>query len=114
MFGYSISALALTTVLATATANAHAALLKRCGGCSGLYGGYGGLYGGYSGLYGGYNGQYGGYGGFGFPFASSVTTDFDRNANRAHFNDDTLYVNNVNANVANDNVHAFTNANVVA
>ncbi|KAJ1998816.1 hypothetical protein GGI04_004839 [Coemansia thaxteri] len=100
MFGYSISALALTTVLATATANAHAALLKRCGGCSGLYGGY--------------NGQYGGYGGFGFPFASSVTTDFDRNANRAHFNDDTLYVNNVNANVANDNVHAFTNANVVA
>ncbi|KAJ2461745.1 hypothetical protein GGI02_005626 [Coemansia sp. RSA 2322] len=100
MFGYSISALALTTVLATATANAHAALLKRCGGCSGLYGGYGGLY--------------GGYGGFGFPFASSVTTDFDRNANRAHFNDDTLYVNNVNANVANDNVHAFTNANVVA
>ncbi|KAJ2323443.1 hypothetical protein GGH92_010910, partial [Coemansia sp. RSA 2673] len=44
--------------------------------------------------YGGYGGLYGGYGGFGFPFASSLTTDFDRNTNRANFNDNTLYVNN--------------------
>ncbi|KAJ2004437.1 hypothetical protein H4R26_002507 [Coemansia thaxteri] len=100
MFGYSISALALTAVLAAASVNAHAVPVKRCGVCGGLYGGYGGLY--------------GGYGGFGFPFASSFTSDFDRNTNRANFNDDTLYANNVNANAANDNVHAFTNANVVA
>ncbi|KAJ2462237.1 hypothetical protein GGI02_005508 [Coemansia sp. RSA 2322] len=103
MLGYSTSALALTAVLAAASVNAHAVPVKRCGGCGSLYGGYGG-----------YGGLYGGYGGFGFPFASSLTTDFDRNTNRANFNDDTLFVNNVNANTANDNVHAFTNANVVA
>ncbi|KAJ1920003.1 hypothetical protein GGI09_004566 [Coemansia sp. S100] len=92
----------------------RAALTKRCGSCGG-YGGCGcgcGGYGGYGG-YGSYGG-YGGYGGYGYPFVSSFTSDFDRNSNRANFNENTLYANNVNANAASDNVHAFTNANVIA
>ncbi|KAJ2487297.1 hypothetical protein IWW37_005296 [Coemansia sp. RSA 2050] len=59
-------------------------------------------------------GVYGGYGSFGFPFAVSFASDFDRNSNRAHFNENTFYANNVHANAANDNVHAFTNAAVIA
>ncbi|KAJ2692744.1 hypothetical protein H4218_006280, partial [Coemansia sp. IMI 209128] len=42
-------------------------------------------------------------GGYGFPFAASLTNDFDRNSNRAQFNENTLFINNVNANAANDN-----------
>ncbi|KAJ2897888.1 hypothetical protein GGI21_002489 [Coemansia aciculifera] len=91
----------------------HTAHFKRCGGC-----GFGGCgcgctcdcgYGGF----GGYGG-YGGLGGYGYPFITSVTSDFDRNFNAANFNSNTLYANNVNANAVNDNVHAFNNANVVA
>ncbi|KAJ2460052.1 hypothetical protein GGI02_005803 [Coemansia sp. RSA 2322] len=100
MLGYSISALALIAAFAAINANAHVVPLKRCGSCGGLYGGYGG--------------GYGGYGGFGFPFATSFTSDFDRNSNAANFNGFTLYANNVNADTASDNVHAFTNANVAA
>ncbi|KAJ2487210.1 hypothetical protein IWW37_005332 [Coemansia sp. RSA 2050] len=109
MFARTVSALALVAAcLATALPNqpagAQPALAKRCGGCGG-YGGYGGC--------GGYGG-YGGYGGFGFPFAASFTNDFDRNSNRACFNEDTLYANNVHANAACDSVHAFNNANIIA
>ncbi|KAJ1998882.1 hypothetical protein H4R26_005287 [Coemansia thaxteri] len=132
MFGYSVPALALVVIYAAVAAGAlphqaaghvetrstssdvQATLLKRCGcGSCGFFGGCSG-FGGCGGLYRRQAGLYGRYGGFFFPFASSVTTDFDRNANRANFNDNTLYVNNVNANVANDNAHAFTKANVVA
>ncbi|KAJ2060338.1 hypothetical protein GGI17_003787 [Coemansia sp. S146] len=122
MFANTISTVSLLTFALLATAaNAHpqpqahagGVFVKRCGGCGG-YGGFGG-YGGYGGIggYGGYGGI-GGYGGYGFPFVSSFTSDFDRNSNCANFNENTLYVNNVNANAANDNVHAFTNANVIA
>ncbi|KAJ2657311.1 hypothetical protein IW148_005255 [Coemansia sp. RSA 1199] len=53
--------------------------------------------------------------GFGFfPFASSFTNQFDANNNFAHFNDDTLYINDKDATVANNNVHSFNNANVIA
>ncbi|KAJ2383366.1 hypothetical protein H4S02_005334 [Coemansia sp. RSA 2611] len=55
-----------------------------------------------------------GYGGIGFPFASSFTNAFNANNNFAHFNDDTLYVNDKDATTANNNVNTFTNANVVA
>ncbi|KAJ2777224.1 hypothetical protein H4R18_005252 [Coemansia javaensis] len=110
------------TILALAAASAAAAApvvhaapgahLHRRWGCgTGVfpYGGFGGVY-----PYGGYGGFGGyGYGGF-FPFASSVTNDFGANSNFAHFNDDTLYVNNQDATVANNNVHSFNNANVVA
>ncbi|KAJ2698836.1 hypothetical protein H4218_003031 [Coemansia sp. IMI 209128] len=65
------------------------------------------------GMYGGY-GSYGGYGGFGFPFAASFTSDFDRNSNRAHFNENTFYSNNLHANAASDNVHSFNHANIIA
>ncbi|KAJ2824463.1 hypothetical protein GGI24_003400, partial [Coemansia furcata] len=86
-------------------AHATGVFAKRCGGCG--YSDFGG-YGGYGVL-----GGYGGYGGFGFPFVSSVTNDVDANANFANFNDNTLYTNNVNANAANENFHAFNNANVI-
>ncbi|KAJ2094670.1 hypothetical protein GGI16_005465 [Coemansia sp. S142-1] len=107
MFARTISTLALAAICSVAAlpnqpAGTLAAPTKRCGGC----GGYGG-YGGYSG--------YGGYGGYGgYPFVSSFTSDFDRNSNRANFNENTLYVNNANANAASDNGHAFTNANIIA
>ncbi|KAJ2034772.1 hypothetical protein GGI03_000774 [Coemansia sp. RSA 2337] len=106
MLARTISTLALATIYSAAAlpnqpAGTHAAPTKRCGVCGG-YGGYG--------AYGGY----GGYGGYGYPFVSSFTSDFDRNSNRANFNENTLYVNNVNANAASDNVHAFTNANIIA
>ncbi|KAJ2834877.1 hypothetical protein GGI24_000164 [Coemansia furcata] len=101
----------LAFALLAATANAHpqpqsqvhasSAIVKRCGGCGG-YGGHGGY------------GGYGGYGGFGFPFVASATNELDANANFANFNENTLYTNNVNANAANNNVHAFNNANIVA
>ncbi|KAJ2833951.1 hypothetical protein GGI24_000640 [Coemansia furcata] len=126
MFARAISTLTLAAIyVATATAAAlphqpaathlkardaqtgpHATLIKRCG-CGG-YGGCGCGFGGF-----GSNGGYGGYGGFGFPFVSSVTNDFDRCSSCANFNENTLYANNVNANAANDNVHAFNNANVI-
>ncbi|KAJ2740879.1 hypothetical protein GGI20_005564 [Coemansia sp. BCRC 34301] len=111
MFARTISTLALAAVYASATsasalqyqpADSHAALPKRCGGC----GGYGGI------------GGYGGFGGFGgcgfFPFASSVTNDFDRCSNCANFNEHTLFTNNKCANCANDNVHCCNSANVIA
>ncbi|KAJ1914366.1 hypothetical protein LPJ71_002318, partial [Coemansia sp. S17] len=62
------------------------------------------------GRYGAYGG-YGAYGRFGFPNVVSVTNDVNRNSNRANYHENTLYANNVNANAASDNVHAFTNAN---
>ncbi|KAJ2886227.1 hypothetical protein H4R27_000798 [Coemansia aciculifera] len=136
MIAYTISTFALAAIYATATtaaalphrpvdthleardvlAGSRAVLTKRCGGCGGCgswggcgCGSYGGGFGGYGGI-----GGIGGYGGYGFPFASSFTNNFDRNSNRANFNENTLYANNVNANAASDNVHAFTNANVIA
>ncbi|KAJ1819909.1 hypothetical protein LPJ60_003504 [Coemansia sp. RSA 2675] len=90
----------LTFALLATTANAHPqpqphAHVKRWNGY-GMYGGYGG------------------YGGFGLPFAASFTNDFDRNSDCAHFNENTVYSNNVNANAASDNVHAFNHANIIA
>ncbi|KAJ2800468.1 hypothetical protein H4R21_003167 [Coemansia helicoidea] len=56
-----------------------------------------------------------GYGGWGFfPYAASSTNAFNANSNFAHFNDDTLYVNNKDATAANGNVNTFNQANVVA
>ncbi|KAJ2828409.1 hypothetical protein GGI24_002396 [Coemansia furcata] len=115
MFARTISVLALATICSAAAlphqpAGTQVALSKRCGGCSG-YGGYG-RFGGI-GVLGGYGG-YGGYGGFGFPFVASATNEFDANANCANFNENTLYANNVNANAASNNIHAFNNANVIA
>ncbi|KAJ2878139.1 hypothetical protein H4R27_005938 [Coemansia aciculifera] len=136
MTAYTISTFALAAIYATAVtatalpyqpadthlqardvlAGSRAVLTKRCGsfggcgGCGGCgCGGYGGGFGGYGGI-----GGIGGYGGYGFPFVSSFTSDFDRNSNRANFNENTLYANNVNANAASDNVHAFNNANIIA
>ncbi|KAJ2802763.1 hypothetical protein H4R21_002296 [Coemansia helicoidea] len=55
------------------------------------------------------------YGGWGFfPYAASSTNAFNANSNFAHFNDDTLYVNNKDATTANSNVNTFNQANVVA
>ncbi|KAJ2498684.1 hypothetical protein GGH96_004116 [Coemansia sp. RSA 1972] len=52
--------------------------------------------------------------GFGFfPFATSFTNQFGANNNFAHFNDDTLYVNDKDATVANNNVHNFNNVNTI-
>ncbi|KAJ2340004.1 hypothetical protein GGH92_006461 [Coemansia sp. RSA 2673] len=113
MLARTISTLALTTIYSVAAlpnqpAGTHAVPTKRCDGC----GGYG-VYGGYRG-YGAYGG-YGGYGRYGgYPFVSSFTSNFDLNSNCANFNKNTLYVNNVNANTASDNVHTFTNANIIA
>ncbi|KAJ2332586.1 hypothetical protein GGI00_002720 [Coemansia sp. RSA 2681] len=129
MFACTVSTLALAIIYATATtaaaiprqptttqlearsvpSDARASLPKRCSGCS--YVGCGGCGG--CGGYGGYGG-YGGCGGCGFPFVSSFTNEFDRNSNRANFNENTLYANNVNANAASDNIHPFTNSNVIA
>ncbi|KAJ2805438.1 hypothetical protein H4S07_004021, partial [Coemansia furcata] len=93
MFARTISVLTLAAIYSVAAlphqpTGTYVALSKRCGGC-------------------------GGYRGFGFPFVSSVTNDVDANANFANFNENTLYANNVNANAANKNVHAFNNANVI-
>ncbi|KAJ1936022.1 hypothetical protein FBU59_005191 [Linderina macrospora] len=54
---------------------------------------------------------YGGYGGWGwqFPFVSVFNNEFDRASNRANFNENTLYANNINANQANNAVHSNTN-----
>ncbi|KAJ2506907.1 hypothetical protein IWW47_001357 [Coemansia sp. RSA 2052] len=126
MFARTVPALALAITYATAAtaaviprqptttqlearsvpADARAALPKRCSGCG--YVGCGGC-----GSCGGYGG-YGGCGGCGYPFVSSFTNEFDRNSNRANYNENTLYANNVNANAASDNIHAFTNSNVIA
>ncbi|KAJ2814068.1 hypothetical protein H4S07_000177 [Coemansia furcata] len=111
MFARTISVLALAAIYSVAAlphqpAGTHIALSKRCGGCGG-YGGYGGC-----GGYGNFGG-YGGYGGFGFPFVASATNEFDANSNRANFNENTLYANNVNANAASNNIHAFNNANII-
>ncbi|KAJ2632119.1 hypothetical protein H4R22_001501 [Coemansia sp. RSA 1290] len=51
--------------------------------------------------------------GFRFPFASSFTNAFNANSNFAHFNDDTLYVNDKDATFANKNVNNFNNANTI-
>ncbi|KAJ1656211.1 hypothetical protein GGF38_004620 [Coemansia sp. RSA 25] len=126
MFARTVPALALAIIYATAAtaavipcqptttqlearsvpADARAALPKRCSGCG--YVGCGGC-----GSCGGYGG-YGGCGGCGYPFVSSFTNEFNRNSNRANYNENTLYANNVNANAASDNIHAFTNSNVIA
>ncbi|KAJ1718073.1 hypothetical protein LPJ61_006886 [Coemansia biformis] len=109
----SFAALA-AAVLAAITLTAHAApvadMQKRGDlaysglGCGDL--GYGSL--GYSGL------GYGGFGyGWGIPLASSVTNAFNANSNFANYNDDTLYVNNKDATVANSNVNTFNSANVI-
>ncbi|KAJ2819802.1 hypothetical protein FBU31_005406 [Coemansia sp. 'formosensis'] len=109
MFARTISVLALAAIYSVAAlphqpAGTHVALSKRCGGC----GAYGGGYGSYGGI-----GSYSGYGGFGFPLVASATNEFDANSNRANFNENTLYANNVNANAASNNIHAFNNANVI-
>ncbi|KAJ2021294.1 hypothetical protein H4218_001183 [Coemansia sp. IMI 209128] len=103
MLAHTISALTFVaacsaTALPNQPAGTHLVLPKRCGGC-GWYGGYGG---------------YGGYGDFGFPFSVLFTNDFDRNSNRANFNENTFYSNNVHADAASDNVHSFNNANIIA
>ncbi|KAJ2834130.1 hypothetical protein GGI24_000543 [Coemansia furcata] len=102
MFARIISVLALAAICSAAAlphqpAGTQVALPKRCGGCGG-YGGFGG---------------YSGYGGFGFPFVSSATNELDANTNCANFNENTLYANNVNANAASNNIHAFNNTNVI-
>ncbi|KAJ1734516.1 hypothetical protein LPJ61_001027 [Coemansia biformis] len=74
--------------------------------CDAVGFGYGGL--GYGGL--GYGWGYG----WSLPFASSSINAFNANNNFAHFNDDTLFVNNVDSTVSNSNVNAFNSANVVA
>ncbi|KAJ1787604.1 hypothetical protein LPJ59_005699 [Coemansia sp. RSA 2399] len=51
---------------------------------------------------------------FGFPFASSFTNALNSNFNAANYNDDTLYVNNKDANSVSSNLNTFTNANTVA
>ncbi|KAJ2229506.1 hypothetical protein IWW45_006164 [Coemansia sp. RSA 485] len=51
-------------------------------------------------------------GGF-FPFAFNSVNAFNKDFFAANFNDDTLYVNNKNANVVSDNVNAFNNVNVI-
>ncbi|KAJ2720406.1 hypothetical protein GGI07_004617 [Coemansia sp. Benny D115] len=85
---------------------------RRCGGCGGwgcgLCGGVG-----LGGWNGGWNGGFVG-GGWGFPFASNAVNQFDRNTNCAQCVDNTFFTNNRAANVANDNVHAFNAANVIA
>ncbi|KAJ2303359.1 hypothetical protein IWW55_002964 [Coemansia sp. RSA 2706] len=104
-----ISAAAAALAL-TASANPVPHLARR-GGYGGV--GYGSGYGGYS-PYNSYSYGNFGYGGIGFPFASSFANAFNANNNFAHFNDDTLYVNDKDATTANNNVNTFTNANVVA
>ncbi|KAJ2840934.1 hypothetical protein J3B02_006142 [Coemansia erecta] len=49
-----------------------------------------------------------------FPFAFNNVNAFNRNAFCAHCNDDTLFENHKNANVAANNVNAFNSANVIA
>ncbi|KAJ2510814.1 hypothetical protein H4217_007680 [Coemansia sp. RSA 1939] len=80
-----------------AGADAPGHVHKRCGGCGG-WGGCGGC---------------GGWGGFGIPFASSFTNAVNANANAANFNDNTVYLNNKNANKCCNNLNTFTNANNV-
>ncbi|KAJ2556626.1 hypothetical protein EV175_001879 [Coemansia sp. RSA 1933] len=82
--------------------HANTPVFKRCGGCGG-WGGYGG--------YGGWGGYGGGWGGF--PFASSFTNALNANTNAANYNDDTLFVNNNDANAVNSNLNTFNNANTV-
>ncbi|KAJ2658683.1 hypothetical protein IW148_004559 [Coemansia sp. RSA 1199] len=86
-----VSAAAVLGLAATATANPMPHMVRRCSGCGSWGSGYG----------------------FGIPFASSATNQFGANNNFAHFNDDTLYVNNKDATTANSNVNSFNNANVI-
>ncbi|KAJ2673447.1 hypothetical protein GGI25_004709 [Coemansia spiralis] len=51
---------------------------------------------------------------FGFLYASLFTNTLNANTNAANHNDDTLYVNNQNANILNTNTNVYTNANVTA
>ncbi|KAJ2626591.1 hypothetical protein H4R22_004753 [Coemansia sp. RSA 1290] len=100
----SITSLIAVAGLAVATQtypNPHTHA-RRFVGYSGIGAGYG-----YAGF------PYGGFG-FGFPFASSFTNAFNANNNFAHFNDDTLYVNDKDATVANNNLNTLNNANIVA
>ncbi|KAJ1641729.1 hypothetical protein J3B02_001218, partial [Coemansia erecta] len=48
-----------------------------------------------------------------FPFAFNNVNAFNQNAFASNFNDNTVFQNHKNANVAADNVHAFNNVNVV-
>ncbi|KAJ2618264.1 hypothetical protein EV177_000114 [Coemansia sp. RSA 1804] len=90
--------------VASAVASEH--VHKRCGGCGG-WGGCGGC-GGWG------NGWWGGRGGgFGIPFASSFTNALNTNTNAANFNDNTVYLNNKNANKCCNSLNTFTNANNV-
>ncbi|KAJ1943504.1 hypothetical protein GGF37_002616 [Kickxella alabastrina] len=56
----------------------------------------------------------GGWGWGGSPFAANAVNAFDRDFYAANFNDNTLFVNNQNANVVSDNVHALNTANIIA
>ncbi|KAJ2223131.1 hypothetical protein IW143_001137 [Coemansia sp. RSA 520] len=105
-----VSAAAMLGLVATATANPMPHMAKRCSSCGGWGSGWG------SGINPGFGWGSGfGSSGFGFfPFASSATNQFGANNNFAHFNDDTLYVNNKDAITANSNVNTFNNANVIA
>ncbi|KAJ2613289.1 hypothetical protein H4S08_002295 [Coemansia sp. RSA 1365] len=83
-----------SSLAAPVQAPGTSALSTRCGGC----GGWGGV---------------GGWGGWGFPFASSFTNNLNSNANCAHFNDDTLYINNKDANSVNRNCNACNSASTI-
>ncbi|KAJ2778833.1 hypothetical protein GGI15_004061 [Coemansia interrupta] len=63
----------------------------------------------------GYGSLYGfNYGtGWGFPFAANFANAFNANQYNANYNDDTLYENHQNANVASSNVNAANNANII-
>ncbi|KAJ1662682.1 hypothetical protein IW140_005563 [Coemansia sp. RSA 1813] len=109
----SIAALLASSALSSPVANSgacahpgHAHIARR---------GFGPSYGtGFVPGYGiGYGTGYGGGFGFGFPFASSFTNALNTNFNAANFNDDTLYVNNKDANTVNSNLNTFTNANTI-
>ncbi|KAJ2794965.1 hypothetical protein H4R21_005293 [Coemansia helicoidea] len=110
----ALAAAALAAVALTAQAAPVADLHRRwgTGGCAGV--GYGGWGYGVPG-YGGWGYGVPGYGGWGyFPFAASSTNAFSASNSFAHFNDDTLYVNNRDATAASSNVNSFSNVNVVA
>ncbi|KAJ2796449.1 hypothetical protein H4R20_005525 [Coemansia guatemalensis] len=113
----AISSFALTAnAVPSAAPHVHQ---RRGDGSVGVYGStypyssgypYGGFYSG-GGAY-----PYGSFGygyGIGFPFASSFTNAFNANSNFAHYNDDTMYVNDKDATTAKGNFNSYNNANVI-
>ncbi|KAJ2857173.1 hypothetical protein J3B02_001170 [Coemansia erecta] len=48
-----------------------------------------------------------------FPFAFNRVNAFNQNAFASNFNEDTVFQNHKNANVAADNINAFNNVNVI-